>query len=55
MSNFVLNEIVTIGDRDRPWINNKIKSLIKNKTKYLKSCVKPNNPCFNQETLRKKI
>ena len=30
MSNFILNEIVTINDRDTPWINNKIKSLIKN-------------------------
>ena len=28
----ILNEIVTIDDRDPPWINNKIKSLIKNKT-----------------------
>ena len=27
-----------------PWIINKIKSLIKNKTKYFKNCVKPNNP-----------
>ena len=27
----ILNETVTIGDRDPPWINNKIKSLIKNK------------------------
>ena len=31
MSNFIPNEIVTIHDRDPPWINNKIKSLIKNK------------------------
>ena len=30
MSNFIPNEIVTINDRDTPWINNKIKSLIKN-------------------------
>ena len=44
MSNFVPNEIVTIDDRDPPWINNKIKSLIKNKTKYFKNYVKPNSP-----------
>ena len=25
MSNFFLNEIVAIDDRDAPWINNKIK------------------------------
>ena len=31
MSNFIPNEIVTIDDRDPPWINNKINSLIKNK------------------------
>ena len=44
MSNFIPNEIVTIDDRDPPWINNKIKSLIKNKTEYFKNYVKPNNP-----------
>ena len=44
MSNFIPNEIVTIDDRDPPWINNKIKSLIKNKTEFFKNCVKPNNP-----------
>ena len=43
MSNFIPNEIVTIDDRDPPWINNKIKSLIKNKNEYFKNCVKPNN------------
>ena len=55
MSNFVLNEIVTIGDRDRPWINNKIKSLIKNKTKCLKSCVKPNNPVSIRRLFKKRF
>ena len=44
MSNFIPNEIVTIGDGDPPCINNKIKSLIKNKTEYFKNYVKPNNP-----------
>ena len=44
MSNFTPNEIVTINDRDPSWINNKIKSLIKNKTESFKNCVKPNNP-----------
>ena len=44
MGNFILNEIVTIDDRDPPWINNKIKSLIKSKTECFKNCVKPNNP-----------
>ena len=43
MSNFIPNEIVTIDDSDSPWINNKIKSLIKNKNEYFKNCVKPNN------------
>ena len=37
------NEIVTINGRDPLWINNRIKSLIKNKTEYFKNCVKPNN------------
>ena len=44
MSNFIPNETVTIVNRDPPWINNKIKSLIKNETEYFKNCVKPNNP-----------
>ena len=44
MSNYFLNEIITIDDRDPPWINNKINSLIKNKTEYFQNCVKPNNP-----------
>ena len=43
MSNFILNEVVTTDDRDPPWIDNKIKSLIKNKNEYFKNCVKPNN------------
>ena len=43
MSNFIPNEKITIDDRDPPWVNNKIKSLIKNKNEYLKNCVKPNN------------
>ena len=43
MSNFIPNEIVTTDERDPPWINNKIKFLIKNKTQYFKNCVKPNN------------
>ena len=43
MRNFIPNDIVTIDDRDPPWINNKIKPLIKNKTEYSKNCVKPNN------------
>ena len=38
MNNFILNEIVTIGDRDPPWINIKIKSLVENKTEYFKIC-----------------
>ena len=43
MSNSILIEIVTIDDRDPPWINNKNKSLIINRTEYFKNCVKPNN------------
>ena len=30
MGNFIPNEMVTIDDRDPPWINNKIKPFIKN-------------------------
>ena len=44
ISNFISNETVTIDDRDPPWINNKTKSLIKDKTEYFKNCVKPKNP-----------
>ena len=46
MSNFAPNEMVTIDDRYHwwHWINNKIKSLIENKTEYFNNCVKPNNP-----------
>ena len=43
MSNFIPNEIVTIDDRDPPWISNKIEFLIKNKTEYFNNCVKPSN------------
>ena len=43
MSNFIPNEIVIIDDQDPPWINNKIKSLIRNKNEYFKNCVKSNN------------
>ena len=43
MSNVIPNEIVIIADRDSPWINNTIKSLIEIKTEYFKNCVKPNN------------
>ena len=41
MGNFIPGEIVTTGDRDPPWINNKIKSLIKNNSEYFKNYVKP--------------
>ena len=40
MTNFILYETVTISERDPPWINIKIKSLIKNKTEYVKNSVK---------------
>ena len=40
MSDFIPYEIVTIDDKDPPWINNKIKSLIRNKIEYFKNCVK---------------
>ena len=61
ISKFIPNEIVTIDDRDPPGINNKTKSLIKNKTEYFKNCVKENNlesiRHFKQmqDTLRKSI
>ena len=53
--------IVTIDDRDPPWINNKTESLVKNKTEYFKNCVKSNNPEsirhfeYMQDALRKNI
>ena len=40
MSNYIPNEIITIDDKDSPWINNKIKSLIKHKTEYFKNYYK---------------
>ena len=43
MSNLIPNEIVIIDDRDPLWINNKIKSLVENKTEHLKICFKPIN------------
>ena len=61
MSNVIPNEKVTIDEKDPPWINNKIKSLIKNKTEYFKNCVKRNNSesirYFEQmqDTLRRSI
>ena len=42
MSNFIPNKKIIIDDP--PWINNKIRSLIKNKTEYFKNYDKPNNP-----------
>ena len=44
MSNFIPNDIVTIDNRYPPWINNKIKSLIKNRTESFKNCMKSNSP-----------
>ena len=38
VSDFTPNEIVTIDDRDPPWITIKIKSLVENKTEYFKIC-----------------
>ena len=61
MSNVIPNEKVTIDDKDPPWINNKIKSLIKNKTEHFKNCVERNNSesirYFEQmqDTLRRSI
>ena len=43
MSNFIPNKKITIDDSDPPWVNSKIKCLIKNKNEYFKNCVKPNN------------
>ena len=43
MSNYIPNEIITIDDKDPPWINNKIKSLIKNKNEYFKNYFNLNN------------
>ena len=37
------SELVTIDDRDPPWINIKIKSLVENETGYFKIYFKPSN------------
>ena len=37
-----------MDDRDLAWINNKIKSLMKNRTEYFKNYVKSNNPDSNR-------
>ena len=37
MSNYIPNEKITIDDKNPPWIDNKIKSLIKNKNEYFKN------------------
>ena len=61
MSNVIPNGIVTIDDKDQPWINNKIKFLIKSKTEHFKNCVERNNSesirYFEQmqDTLRRSI
>ena len=44
MSYFIPNKIVTIDDRDPPWMNSKINSLMKNKTENFKNCAKANTP-----------
>ena len=43
MSNYIPNEIITIDDKDPPWVNNKIKSLIKNKNEFFKNYFNLNN------------
>ena len=43
ISNYISNEIITTDDNDPPWINNKIKSLIKNKNEYFKNYFNLNN------------
>ena len=48
MENFIPNEIVTTDDKDPPWINNKIKSLFKNKTEHYKNCVKTMARCYGK-------
>ena len=53
MSNSILNEIVTIDNKDPPCTNSKIKSLIRNKIEYFKNFVKTNNPVLHQGILHK--
>ena len=61
MSNYIPNEIITIDDKDPPWINNKIKSLIKHKTEYFKNCYKTKDSAsirhleHMQDSLRRNI
>ena len=39
-TNFVLNKLVTVGDRDPPWVTEKIKELLKDKSKLHKLYIK---------------
>ena len=60
-SNYVPNEVITINDKDPPWINKKIKSLIHNKNEFFRKSFKKNNEASIreleqiQESLRQKI
>ena len=40
MSNYVPNEVVTIDDRDPPWINNKTKNLVQTGKRLYKNYLK---------------
>ena len=61
MSNYIPNEIITIDNKGPPWVNNKIKSLIKNKNEYFKNYFNLNNSASvrhleqMQEYLRRNI
>ena len=61
MSNYIPNEIITIDDKDPPRVNNKIKSLMKNKNEYFKNYFNLNNTASvrhleqMQESLRTNI
>ena len=38
--NFVPNKLITVDERDPPWVNEKIKKLLKDKSKLYKLCIK---------------
>ena len=50
LSNFIPHQTITIDDKDPPWFNTKIKSLLQEKNKIYKNVRKDRN---NTQLLRK--
>ena len=53
MSNFVPNEVFATNDKDPAWINNKFKTLFKNKTEFFKNCNKIKKMMLHENILNK--